>query len=61
LFQRFYRASNVNTHHIPGMGIGLFVVKEIVTLHGGTIAVQSSEGSGSTFTICLPLRDVDAA
>jgi PAS domain S-box-containing protein len=55
LFQRFYRASNAATQYISGMGIGLSVVKEIVTLHGGTVAVDSSEGQGSTFAVCLPL------
>jgi signal transduction histidine kinase len=38
------------------MGIGLYVVKEIVSLHGGTVAVESHEGSGSIFTIDLPLQ-----
>jgi signal transduction histidine kinase len=55
LFTRFYRAENVDPHNISGMGIGLFVVKEIVTLHGGTIEVDSQEQQGSTFTVCLPL------
>jgi signal transduction histidine kinase len=54
LFQRFYRAQNVE-QHISGMGIGLYVVREIVTLHGGSVAVESSEGQGSTFTVRLPL------
>ena len=55
LFERFYRAAQVDTGGIGGLGIGLYVVKEIVTLHGGTITVTSMEGVGSTFTICLPL------
>jgi|GEM_PF-712087 len=55
LFQRFYRATNADDHHISGLGVGLYVVKEIVTLHGGTVAVASQEGQGSTFTVCLPL------
>jgi signal transduction histidine kinase len=55
IFQRFYRASHGATGGIEGLGIGLYVVKEIVTLHGGTVAVESTEGVGSTFTICLPL------
>ena len=55
LFQRFYRADNVDEQHISGMGIGLYVVKEIVTLHGGSVVVESIEGQGSTFTVCLPL------
>jgi signal transduction histidine kinase len=55
LFQRFYRADNVAAHHISGMGIGLYVVREIVTKHGGSVDVISSEGVGSTFTVRLPL------
>jgi signal transduction histidine kinase len=55
LFQRFYRGSNVDERQINGLGIGLYVVKEVVTLHGGTIDVVSEEGQGSTFVITLPL------
>ncbi|HEU5104162.1 MAG TPA: PAS domain S-box protein [Roseiflexaceae bacterium] len=55
LFQRFYRAPNVDDRQISGMGIGLYVVKEIVLLHNGTIEVESTEGQGSTFTVRLPL------
>jgi signal transduction histidine kinase len=57
VFQRFYRAKNVEDQYISGMGIGLHVVKEIVSLHAGTVAVESSEGAGSTFTVCLPLLE----
>lgn len=55
LFRRFYRASNVHDHHISGIGVGLFVVNEIVGLHGGRITVASTEGVGTTFTVYLPL------
>lgn len=55
LFERFYRASNVDEQHISGLGVGLYVVKELVTLHGGTVEVVSNEGRGSTFTVTLPL------
>jgi signal transduction histidine kinase len=54
LFERFFRASNVSVDNISGVGIGLYVVHEIVALHGGTVTVESQEGHGSTFTICLP-------
>lgn len=57
LFQRFYRAQNVVGNQIGGVGLGLYVVKEIVSLHGGSIEVTSREGEGSTFTVCLPLLD----
>ena len=55
LFERFYRAANVQEGPVGGMGIGLYVVKEIVELHGGQVTVESTEGQGSTFTVYLPL------
>jgi PAS domain S-box-containing protein len=60
LFQRFYRAEPATSGTISGLGIGLYVVKEIVTLHGGTVTVDSAEGKGSAFTICLPLARATA-
>lgn len=56
LFSRFFRADNAKAHQISGLGIGLFVVKQIVNLHGGRIEVASREGEGSTFTVHLPLE-----
>jgi PAS domain S-box-containing protein len=55
LFTRFYRASNVDERQISGLGVGLYVVKELVRLHEGTVSVVSEEGRGSTFSITLPL------
>ena len=55
LFERFYRAANVQEGRVGGIGIGLYVVKEIVELHGGHVTVESTEGQGSTFTVYLPL------
>ncbi|MFL5803386.1 MAG: sensor histidine kinase [Roseiflexaceae bacterium] len=57
LFERLYRASNVGEWQISGMGIGLYVVREIIALHGGTVEVRSEEGRGSTFAFSLPLPD----
>jgi signal transduction histidine kinase len=53
LFTRFFRATNAS-ERASGLGIGLYVVKEIVTRHAGSIAVTSVEGEGSTFTVTLP-------
>jgi PAS domain S-box-containing protein len=55
IFERFYRAGNADQQQIGGMGIGLYVVKEIITLHGGRIEIESEVGTGSTFTVWLPL------
>jgi two-component system OmpR family sensor kinase len=49
VFERFYRAGGGS-----GLGVGLFLVKAIVTAHDGTIDLNSTEGHGSTFTIRLP-------
>ncbi len=54
IFEPFYRASNVLTS-VAGTGIGLASVSQIIEQHGGTIAVESEEGVGTTFVICLPL------
>lgn len=54
LFERF---SRLNRHNeISGTGLGLFVVKSLVTAHGGRIDVQSSVGSGTTFSVTLPIQ-----
>ena len=54
VFDRFQRGDNVR-HRIPGTGIGLAYVRQIVLLHAGTLAVDSRPGQGSTFTVRLPL------
>jgi PAS domain S-box-containing protein len=56
VFDRFSRASNARKLRISGTGFGLFLAKQLVQLHGGTIAVESEEGRGSTFTVVLPRR-----
>jgi PAS domain S-box-containing protein len=54
IFERFYRASNVEMGQINGMGVGLYVVKEIIAFHGGTVEVTSRIGEGSRFCVRLP-------
>jgi PAS domain S-box-containing protein len=53
IFQKFYRVSRPGTE-IPGTGLGLVFVKQIVDLHQGFITVQSEVGKGTTFAIKLP-------
>ncbi|MEO7911799.1 MAG: HAMP domain-containing sensor histidine kinase, partial [Roseiflexaceae bacterium] len=59
VFKRFYRVAGTSTQQIAGSGIGLYVVREIVTGHGGTVEASSIEGGGSTFTVYLPLALVE--
>jgi signal transduction histidine kinase len=60
LFDRFYRATNVDSDRISGLGIGLYLAKELVAAHDGEISVRSQPGEGTTFEIQLPLRSEDA-
>jgi two-component system, OmpR family, sensor kinase len=54
LFERYFRGSNVSG--IVGTGVGLNLVKMVVDLHGGAVAVESQEGTGSRFTVRLPIK-----
>ena len=52
IFKRFYREEEV--HDVDGIGIGLYLAREIITMQGGYIKVTSAVGSGSTFSVFLP-------
>jgi two-component system phosphate regulon sensor histidine kinase PhoR len=54
IFDKFYRVKSSETRQIVGTGLGLSIVKSIVDAHMGTIAVESTEGKGTTFSILLP-------
>ena len=60
VFDRYFRGSN--SKGIVGTGIGLFLVKTVIELHGGTVGVSSREGEGTQFTVRLParVREVEA-
>jgi len=57
LFERFYRVSDTERHGPKGTGLGLYLVQWIVKTHGGSIAVESEVGRGSTFAVRFPLRN----
>jgi signal transduction histidine kinase len=54
LFTRFVRASNARTAGLPGIGLGLSIVKVLAEMHGGRVEVHSVLGLGSTFSVYLP-------
>ena len=56
LFQRFWRAEGGRTRGRGGAGLGLAIVNEIVTAHGGAVAAENAEDSGARFTVRLPRR-----
>jgi signal transduction histidine kinase len=59
IFQRFERATSVQRH--PGLGLGLWICKQIVDASHGTISVQSVPGHGATFSVELPRESLAAA
>jgi signal transduction histidine kinase/ActR/RegA family two-component response regulator len=59
VFERFRQFDNTTVRQQAGLGLGLAIVRHLVTLHGGTVAVHSDGiGTGTTFTITLPLLAV---
>ena len=55
VFDRFYRGSRANEARGSGSGLGLAIVRSVVEMHGGRVMVESRVGSGTTFTVTLPL------
>jgi signal transduction histidine kinase len=57
IFERFYRITGHNLNTFPGLGLGLFICKEIIEKHGGKIGLISERGKGSTFYFELPIAE----
>ena len=55
VFERLYQDPNAVDNSRKGLGLGLFIAKELVTLHGGRMWVASEAGNGATFSFTLPL------
>jgi len=58
IFDPFYRGEAVRNSQIPGVGLGLSLVKRILEAHHGTIEVKSSEYGGAAFILYLPAQPV---
>jgi signal transduction histidine kinase len=61
IFEKFYRVGDPLVHNTKGSGLGLSLVRHVVTAHGGQVTVDSAPGRGSKFTIRLPLNQAVAA
>ena len=58
VFEQFVRVGD--RLRTPGLGLGLYITKQLVEAHGGTISVESTLGEGSTFTVALPATSAEA-
>ena len=60
VFERFHRGRQVSSTNYGGLGLGLYITKQIIERHGGSIWVESKEGFGTTFFFSLPVAEVPA-
>jgi signal transduction histidine kinase len=59
LFARYYQGPSGEAPRGAGLGLGLFIARQIVEQHGGSISLESTVGEGSTFTVRLPLAPAE--
>ena len=60
IFSPFFRSTSARRQAVQGTGLGLAIVQTIVERHGGSLAVTSEEGAGTTVTVTLPITPEDA-
>lgn len=60
VFERFHRGRQVSSTNYGGLGLGLYITKQIIERHGGAIWVESKEGHGTTFYFSIPVADAAA-
>ena len=61
IYERFYRVDKSHSRDIGGTGLGLAIARSAVLLHRGSVAVNSVEGEGSSFTVKIPLNYIPGA
>ena len=61
VFERFHRGRQVSSTNYGGLGLGLYITKQIIERHGGSIWVESREGQGTTFSFSLPAAEASMA
>jgi signal transduction histidine kinase len=59
IFERFERGASMR--HFGGLGLGLYLVRQIAEAHGGSATASNAPGGGACFTVRLPISDVDGA
>ena len=59
VFERFHRGRQVSSTNYGGLGLGLYITKQIIERHGGSIWVESKEGQGTTFYFSLPAAEAN--
>jgi two-component system phosphate regulon sensor histidine kinase PhoR len=57
LTERFYRVDAARSREMGGTGLGLAIVKHVANRHRGSLEIESTQGTGSTFTLYLPAED----
>jgi two-component system sensor histidine kinase ResE len=60
VFERFYVADRSRTRGVSGAGLGLSIVKQIIEAHHGSVSAESTLGSGTTFTVRIPMLSLES-